>query len=120
MRKPNHLIWKLGFFSLVFGLTGIAILLHYQCPIRRLTGLICPGCGMCRAWLAVLRLDFFQAVYYHPMFWSIPVFMLFALYDFRLFSRRLPNIIVLSLLGVVVIANYILRLSAFLKGTYSI
>lgn len=120
MRKPDHLISKLAFFSLFLGLAGLAVLFHYQCPIRRLTGLICPGCGMCRAWLAALRLDFFQAMYYHPMFWVIPVFMLFALYDFRLFRRRLLNIIVISLLGVVVIANYILRLSAFLKGAYII
>ncbi len=45
-----------------FHITGIG------CPIRFVTGVSCPGCGMTRAWLALLRLDFAGAFYYHPLF----------------------------------------------------
>lgn len=120
MRKPTHLALKLALFSLFIVLAGMAVLLQYQCPLLKLTGFICPGCGMSRAWLAALRLDFSQALYYNPMFWCIPVLMLFALYDFNLFRKRLFNILTLSLLGVAVMASYIVRLSAFWHGNYII
>lgn len=120
MRKPTHLALKLALFSLFIVLAGMAVLLQYQCPLLKLTGFICPGCGMSRAWLAALRLDFSQALYYNPMFWVIPVVMLFALYDFNLFRKQLFNVLTLSLLGVAVMASYIVRLSAFWHGNYII
>lgn len=46
---------------------------RFGCPIRLLTGVSCAGCGMTRAWLSVLRLDFRQAFYYHPLFLLPPV-----------------------------------------------
>jgi hypothetical protein len=38
------------------------------CPIRWMTHLPCPGCGMTRACLAAFRLDFTDAFRYHPLF----------------------------------------------------
>lgn len=120
MRKPTNLALKLMFFALFIALAGLAVLFHYQCPILRLTGIICPGCGMSRAWLAVLHLDFEQAFYYNPVFWFIPVIMLFILFDFRLFKKRMLNIFAVSLLSMVVMTSYIVRLSGFLHGKYII
>lgn len=120
MRKPTHFALKLAFFFMFMVMVSLIIILPYKCPIRSLTGVICPGCGMCRAWLAVFHLDFTQALYYHPMFWAIPVVMLFALYDFNLFSKRLINILTLSLLGMAITVDYVLRLSAFMQGIYII
>lgn len=37
------------------------------CPIRFATGISCPGCGMTRAWIALLRLDFSAAFHDHPL-----------------------------------------------------
>ena len=37
------------------------------CPILYVIGIPCPGCGMTRAVLACLRLDFAAAFRYHPM-----------------------------------------------------
>lgn len=51
-----------------FHLVGIG------CPIKFFTGISCPGCGMTRAWGALLHLDFAKAFYYHPLFF-IPPFM---------------------------------------------
>ena len=36
-------------------------LLDIGCVFRLMTGIPCPGCGMTRAWLAALRLDFSAA-----------------------------------------------------------
>lgn len=120
MRKPTHLRLKLAIFSLFLLVVGVALLVPCGCPIRHLTGLICPGCGMSRAWEAVFHLDFRRAVYYHPMFWCVPVLLLFALYDFRLFRKRAVNIVLLGLLAAAGIASYLWRLSAFLQGSYRI
>ena len=62
---------------LIFNLIGLG------CPIRALSGLSCPGCGMTRAVLSVLRLDFSAAFHYHPLFFLPPfMFMLFLFEDF--------------------------------------
>ena len=51
---------------------GVMLAAGITCPIKFVTGISCAGCGMTRAWLAVLRLDFRQAFYYHPLFWMVP------------------------------------------------
>lgn len=44
-------------YALFCSLTSLAI----PCPIRLVTGLLCPGCGVTRMCLALLRLDFAAA-----------------------------------------------------------
>ncbi len=52
------LILVIGLAYAVFvGLTGLSI----PCPVRALTGLLCPGCGVTRLCMALLRLDFAAA-----------------------------------------------------------
>lgn len=43
------------------------------CIARTMTGIPCPGCGMTRAYLALLRGDAMAAAAYHPLFWTVPV-----------------------------------------------
>lgn len=47
--------------------SAAAALLLYKCPLKLLTGLDCPGCGLSRALLCLLRLDFQGALHYHPL-----------------------------------------------------
>ena len=42
------------------------------CPIQAIFGVSCPGCGMMRGFLSVLRLDFVTAWHEHVL--SIPLF----------------------------------------------
>lgn len=51
--------------------------LGVTCPIKALTGISCPGCGMTRAWISLLRLNPRRAFYYHPLF-PLPAFVLMA------------------------------------------
>lgn len=105
---------------LLLALLALALLLvvYYgtPCLIRKYTGVICPACGMSRAWLAALRLDLASAFYYHPMFLSIPVLALVYLFDGKPFgSEKLGRwLYVIVLAGLVVC--YILRLVTYLSG----
>ena len=49
--------------------------LGITCPIKFLFGISCPGCGMTRAWLHVLRFDFLGAFSYHPLWICLPLFV---------------------------------------------
>lgn len=63
-------------------ITAVYVILHILkigCPIKFLTGISCAGCGMTRAWFSVLKLDFVQAFYFHPLFGMVPVGMLIYL-----------------------------------------
>ncbi len=87
---------------IVLGCLGIG------CPIRFLTGISCAGCGMSRAWLSLLRLDFAAAFAYHPLFWVPPCALILWL-----LRRHLPRKLCAVLLWVGVglfLLVYILRM----------
>ena len=70
LKKYKDLISLVGtivFIYAVFHLVGIG------CPIKFVTGISCLGCGMTRAWLSLLKLDFGAAFYYHPLFILPPI-----------------------------------------------
>ena len=52
-----------------------ACYVRFGCPIRRLTGVSCPGCGMTRALFALFRGDPADAAYCHPMIFAVPFFI---------------------------------------------
>ena len=55
---------------------AVGLLLYLSdigCVFRAVTGVPCPGCGMTRAWLALLRGDVASAIAYHPLFWVFPL-----------------------------------------------
>lgn len=52
----------IGVAYLIFTLIGVG------CPIKFITGVSCPGCGITRAFLSLIKLDLAAAFYYHPLF----------------------------------------------------
>lgn len=63
------------------------------CPIRNITGLPCPGCGMTRAFLSLAKFDLAAALEYHPLFWLIPLIFIVVIFRHRvaLFKRLATN-----------------------------
>lgn len=59
------------------GLAIILIIFYYMagpgCPQKAFLGISCPGCGMTRAYLQLLKGDVRGAFSYHPAFWIVPV-----------------------------------------------
>lgn len=91
MRRPIRIThWKEKLLLTIAYALVIFLLWLFQIPCiyQYLFSIPCPGCGMTRAMLAALRLDFPSAFRYHPMFWSIPVLYLYLLLDGGLFRIR--------------------------------
>lgn len=69
----KRLFYVLGATALLFALGGVyAVFLRHTgigfvCPFNFLTGLKCPGCGVTRMCLALLRLDFPAAFAANPV-----------------------------------------------------
>lgn len=120
LRKPARLWLKLLIMGLCCGFLLLYVALQIHCPIRRLIGIPCPGCGMTRAWKCLLQLDLPGAFSHHPMFWSVPLVALFVLYDCRLFRRPWLNTLVLGLVLAGFLVCYFVRLPGFLDGSIPI
>ncbi len=84
------------------------------CPIRYVTGIPCPGCGMSRAAFALLRLDFAEAFVAHPMVFVIFPYLFYAIhFNTRIFCWVRPiwrNVILIPGL-VLCLAVYVVRLA---------
>ena len=64
-------------------LVGITVILNsvlnVGCLMKAVFHVPCPVCGMTRAYLSLLKLDFKSAMYYNPAFWLFPIICLFGI-----------------------------------------
>lgn len=106
-RRITHKGIKFG--ATVAFFLGLGILHHFSVPciFQTLFSIPCPGCGMTRAYLSLLHLDFAAAFSFHPMFWSVPILYLYVLYDGKLFLNKRLNMGVLIAIGVGFLLSYI-------------
>lgn len=84
--RPNHLKKPVVWILLVTLFAGAFIIYYYknptspwfpQCPVKLLTGYSCPGCGVQRAFHALLHGNLGQALAYNYFFvLSVPYFIL--------------------------------------------
>lgn len=83
--------------------------LSYGCPIRFLTGISCPGCGMSRALGALLRLDFASAFEMHPLVFLLPAAAVVYFLKKLIPEKTLRFLYAFSL--ILLITVYILRMA---------
>lgn len=90
----------------------LGVLLLYKsggCLIYRIFHIECLGCGMTRALISALKLDFRAAFHFHPMFWSVPILVAFILFEGRLFKKKIINTIIIGLIVAGFILQYVLK-----------
>lgn len=58
------------------------------CPIKKMTGLYCPGCGITRMSLSILKGEFYQAFRYNPLIFVLLPFFFFYFVDSVLSTLR--------------------------------
>ncbi len=83
-----------------------------SCPIKSTTGIDCPGCGMQRAFICLLKGDIKQSFIAHPSVIPMLVMFLFLIVHLRLKFRKGGYVIVglFSLSTVLMIINYIRKI----------
>ena len=90
-------------YALFVTLTGIAI----PCVFRLITGFQCPGCGVTRMCLALLRLDFATAFYSNPAVFCLLPLMVFTagrmLYVYIRYDRKREKLTQILLYVMIVI-----------------
>ena len=74
----HSLLAGLAFFGIICFISQNSSLV--LCPLRRIWGISCFGCGMSRGFLAILRLDFSAAFEAHVL--SVPLFLGILIYAF--------------------------------------
>lgn len=91
---------------------------YSSCPMVMFTGYPCPGCGLTRAGVALLRGDFALAFSIHPFIYAIAVWGMFFVWN-RYFSEKKSKWVVRGLLLIVVgmIVFYIYRMMTEYPGT---
>jgi len=73
-------------YSGIFAAVLLFFVFLYQCPIYALFGVQCPGCGITRAYVSALHLNFSAAFSYHPLF-----FIVAPLVSYILFKNKLKK-----------------------------
>lgn len=85
LKEHLELICIFLFIFLIYMFTG--------CPIKLFTGISCAGCGMSRAYLSLLRLNFRDAFYFHPLFPCPVIFVAVYIMTKFGFSKKAAKVI---------------------------
>lgn len=106
MRRKNRKQLKeyIAVITICVIYTFLIYILKIGCPIRFITGIPCMGCGLTRAMLAMLKLNFSSAFYYNPCIFLIPVL---GFYPFC--NKRIQKIIIYTFC-IIFIVVYLWRL----------
>ncbi len=83
------------------------------CLFHTLTGFYCPGCGITRMFVSLLKLDFYQAFRYNPL-----VFILLILYGlYRVVNLKwhiyITNKLIYFLLFIVIVYGILRNIEVF-------
>lgn len=110
-KKLTHGVgYKLSTTLFVAVAVGIMIGFSLPCPFMRFLHVPCLGCGMSRAWLSVLRLDFAAALSHHLMFWSVPPMVLCFWLNWEPFQKRWCNTLLYGVVLAGFAANWLIHL----------
>lgn len=120
MEKSRFKIHNLKDKLITCGVLAVALVVFkvfdIPCVFQFLTKIPCPGCGMTRAYLSLLQLDIAGAFRLHFMFWSVPILVLYYLYDYEVFRKKWLDNTVLILIGVGFLANWIMQIVMLFQG----
>ena len=106
--KPIVILLAIGFiYALFYLITGFGI----PCPIKAATGLYCPGCGITRMFINIIRLDLPAAFSSNcVVFCVLPFFVFGAVRHFYRYIRygekdlsRIENVLLIILIIVLLL-----------------
>ncbi len=88
------------------------------CPIYKVTKLYCPGCGITRMILSILKGDLYQAFRYNPLiFILIPLFFILLTNNIflknKLINKKNKERIYITLIAILIIYGIIRNIDYF-------
>lgn len=100
----------------VLAVYGGAILIHHPigCLIQRFTGIPCPTCGMSSSLYHAAHFNFEAAIYFHPLFFTLPFIAAYYMYEsyLRPTKSKYFNPIMIAMI-ILFISVYIIRMIWF-------
>lgn len=123
MKKALELLWK-DIKNMKLAIVVIAAYLWLNrtflgsvCPWVVLTGFPCPGCGLTRAGMALLRGDFVEAFEIHPFIYGVAA-LAFAFFSYRYLLQRSQKVLVKWTAALIVgmVIFYVWRMIAVFPG----
>lgn len=81
--RLKEVLWKTGVIiciGLLYAFIYMKTDLHIFCMFNKVTGLLCPGCGISAMCISILQLDFAQAFYYNgAIMLALPILILLTI-----------------------------------------
>ncbi len=121
----TNFLWLI--LLIIYLLVGSHFNIYLFCPIKKVTGLYCPGCGVTRMLLSLLKGQLYQAFRYNPLiFITLPFFIIYYIdYLYALYKNKKNKLHVLEpniwyvLIGIFLIYGILrnIPLFDFLKPT---
>ena len=113
-RKYDKISNKLLLLLLLVAYFAAAYTIMYYfdigCVFLEIFSVPCPGCGMTRAFVSLLKLDFYNAVKYNVVIFFMPYVFMYVFFDFK---HKIHKFL-MCLIAVIAIINWTIKLVLFI------
>ena len=116
MKKLSDFKLKLLFLAICALILSAIYVFRFPCPIKALTGVPCPGCGMTHAYLRLLKLDISGAFAANGAFWVLPAAIVLLVKDGAVFKSKKLNCFFIFILAFSAAASYAVKLFMFFQN----
>ncbi|MBR5307897.1 MAG: DUF2752 domain-containing protein [Clostridia bacterium] len=107
--KKTLLLFLLLYFTVVYSLMWY---FDISCVFLEFFNIPCPGCGMTRATLSLLRLDFLNAVKYNAVVFFMPYIFIYVFFDLK---HKIHGVL-LCLIAALAVVNWIIKIYIYSGG----
>ena len=104
-------IWLVFIIAVYFAIAYTLMkYFNISCVFTEFLGIPCPGCGMTRAFLSVLKMDVYSAVKYNVVIFFMPYVFAYIMFDFK---HKVHNVL-MSIIGIIAVVNWIIKIIIFI------
>lgn len=98
---------KIAIVAAVAVVVALMYAFDIPCIFLSIFDVPCFTCGMTRACLSLFRLDFATAWNYHPLFWTLPIILVWFWMDGKVFGRKWLDALVMGFVAALFLIRWI-------------